>query len=84
MPRHMKLIWLILEYASENDTGVSGKIQIPEFEDYSREQVEHHLKLCEEAGYLELSKERTGYNRPNGIRRVKWAGYEALEHRGRT
>ena len=81
MPRDMGLIWKILEYASKNDINVLGDMDFPKFEKYEDTQVEHHVKLCEEAGFIETNRNRQNQCIITGIKRVTWNGYEALEGR---
>ena len=62
-----------VEKATEPDD-----IPIPEFADYRPCQVAHHVKLCEEAGYLDIRVNATT-KAPVSIVRMTWAGHEALE-----
>lgn len=76
MKRQMKLILLILQYI-EQSNGI-GNIALPEFKDYSKSEVSYHVKLCDEAGYIEaLCGERDGM--PVVIKRLTWRGHEELE-----
>lgn len=84
MPRDMKLIWKILGYVSDEDHSYGGEISIPNYEQHARGKVLHHLILCEEAGYIELNKEEKGSKKPTSIKRMTWAGYEALEAPGKV
>lgn len=78
MQRKMKLIRKILEYFERPQTEES--LPVPEFEDYTEAQVHYHLGLCEEAGHLVLYQPgSTEPRRFPGIRRMTWAGHEALE-----
>ena len=79
MPRDMKLILMILDYVSQSEpVGTGGYIFFPAFPRYEPGLVRHHVKLCEEAGYLETTSPGAtgqGYR----ITRMTWNGYEALE-----
>ena len=86
MPRHLGLIALILEYVSKADKNLSGTIDLPdELPGYSRDQMFHHIMLCQEAGYLEIIVEVNPMcskrKMPKEIIRMTWDGYEALEKR---
>lgn len=74
MRRKMKLIREILTYVEEQPAG--GMIPIPEFDDYSQGDVSEHVKLCAEAGFLEITSHR-GY--PTRILRMTWQGHEELK-----
>lgn len=78
MPRDMNLICMILAYVS--DAKVPGYIPLPEFQGYSKCEILQHVKLCEEAGYLEIVVNASTMM-PEAIRRMTWNGYEALERR---
>lgn len=76
MKRRMKLIGLILKHVEQAPH--TGEIQIPEFQDYTRNEVEYHVTLCSEAGYLDIvvdPRDKT----PVMIHRLTWEGHEALE-----
>ena len=67
---------LILQYI-EQSNGI-GNIPLPEFKDYSKSEILYHVKLCDEAGYIEaLSSGKNGM--PAFIQRLTWCGHEALE-----
>ncbi len=76
MKRHMKLIFKILEYV-ERSNGNGDSIPSPEFDDYSRREVEYHVQLCSEAGYLTVKKSY-GPQAELLIFRMTWAGHEEL------
>lgn len=79
MPRDMQLILQLLTYVAKEDKSYIGSIPIPEYEQHPEDKVLHHLRLCEEAGYLELDKGRQNAEIPKRIVRMTWAGYEALD-----
>ncbi len=70
-------------YVSEKDSGVTGEILIPKIPGYDEQQINHHVILCEEAGYLDIKIVQNSYGQktPVSIVRMTWAGYEALESR---
>lgn len=77
MKRDWNLIFDILTYAEEHANANSNHASIPEFENFTREQVLEHVLLCEEAGYLETVR----FDSPLGlvIFRLKWFGHQTLE-----
>ena len=75
MHRHMNLIQLILEYV-EDQRGF-GNIELPRFREFNNEEVAYHVRLCSDAGYLILVKDRQE-TRP-AIVRMTWCGHKALE-----
>ena len=74
MQRHMKLILKLLEHATEQS---NGEIHVPELDGYSVEQVQYHVELCSQAGYMKVRK-LTGQRRRYRIVSVTWQGHEAL------
>ena len=76
MRRKMKLIYLILAYV-EKATHI-GNIPLPELAEYTEEEVAYHVKLCSEAGYLDIVVDAHN-KKPVGIDRLTWQGHEALE-----
>ena len=75
MRRHMKLIALILAYVEEQKR--CKDIPLPRFPEFTAEQVAYHVKLCEEAGYLDIVV--SPHDRmPLTIHRMTWTGHEAL------
>ena len=78
MQRKMKLVRKILEYVEMSNT--EDRLNVPEFDDYSEAEVQYHVGLCEEAGYLVLPQLREEpIRRFSGIFRLTWAGHEALD-----
>ena len=75
MQRHMKLILKLLEHATDQ---TNGEIHPPEISGYSHEQVQYHVELCEQAGYMEVRKINSKRRRYR-IVSVTWQGHEALE-----
>lgn len=77
MKRHMKLIFLILDYVERTkNNGVH--IPAPEFDDYTRTEVAYHVRLCHEAGYLIVPTKVTEPDEP-AIKRMTWKGHEELD-----
>lgn len=72
----MQLIALILAYVEEQTK--CGAIPLPRFKGYTHEQIVYHVKLCEEAGYLDIVV-AAGSKTPTAIHRMTWTGHEALE-----
>ena len=77
MKRHMKLIFQILEYI-EIEKRNGNSVPLPEFEEYSRSEVEYHVKLCEEAGYIDTLTPSNG-SMPSAIIRITWDGHNTLD-----
>ena len=76
MRRYKKLIALILAHVEKANR--CGDIPIPELSEYPQHVILYHVKLCEEAGYLDI--EVSPYDkRPIAIHRMTWAGHEALD-----
>ena len=75
MKRNMKLICKILSYVEGKKLG--EEIQIPKFENYPQCEIDYHVQLCDEAGYLEIVLNE--YKELAAIHRMTWAGHEKLE-----
>ena len=76
MKREMKLIGMILAYVEKSKNIVD--IPLPEFDDYRKCEVEYHVKLCEEAGYLHI-RISSHDKKPESIIQMTWQGHEALD-----
>ena len=75
MRRHMGLIVKILKFA-ETKCSDEHSLGLPKFEDWTTADVTNHVKLCEDAGFLIVSKD-VGLVRY--IVRLTWNGYEFLD-----
>jgi hypothetical protein len=78
MKRDMKLIKLILEYTEAEH--IDQPLPVPELVDYSRLQIEYHIRLSEQAGYLEtidLVADEEDINILN-IYSLTWDGHDLL------
>ena len=73
MQRDLKLIKQILRYVEKKDIGGGGFLFHPDIEGYSSEQVEGHVKLCGDAGFIELNSQGHAI-------RLTWQGHDMLEH----
>lgn len=69
MKRYMTLIRAVLEYVECH--GDSEFLSPPEVDGYTPAQVDYHIQLCEQAGYLET---QSGY--PSAL---TWEGHNALD-----
>ena len=69
MKRYMELIQKLLEWAEQKQT-VTPQMP-PEIEGFTLEQVRYHVRLCGEAGYLDIQNQHL-------ICCLTWAGHEAL------
>ncbi len=69
MKRRMALIQRVLEYAELNGNG--HILETPTVEGYSPVDVEYHIQLCGEAGYLRLTQGQ--------MVRLTWEGHNELD-----
>ena len=78
MQRDMKLIYKLLVVAESVDGTV--RVDIPVFPEYSDTQVQFHVKLCMEAGYLQAGPwiRMQEVTRFTFMRPLTWNGHEAL------
>ena len=76
MKRHGKLILKILRYVRDNGNG--KQLDLPDFHDFSGVQVEYHVRLCCQAGFLGVT-ETTGLDGSIiMLNEVTWQGHEYL------
>ncbi len=76
-----KLLHKILRYAEENAKG--QRLAPPEFECYDKNEINYHIGLCYEAGFLHV------FHTPGSsisvdeyaIKNLTWAGHLELEER---
>ncbi|MDE0534346.1 MAG: DUF2513 domain-containing protein [Albidovulum sp.] len=78
MKRQMKLIFQILKYAEANVHN-GEPAPMPEFDEYSRSEVEYHVKLCDQAGYIDYIHGGGKRKAPVSIENLTWAGHDALD-----
>lgn len=76
MRRYKKLIGLILAHVEKANR--CGDIPIPEVSGYAQHVILYHVKLCEEAGYLDIAVSPHDKT-PTTILRMTWKGHEALD-----
>ena len=83
MKRDLELVMKILEFVEENSTLDQGvKVSL---EGYDADQVDYHVLICEEAGFLVFSKRimpgqgsvRVVPN-PEFVGRLTWNGHDEL------
>ncbi len=75
--RKFKLIRMILEHAER--AGPAGA-NPPEFDCYDETTVQEHIRLCEEAGYIEIQTlPYRGAKVCVYIDRLTWEGHEELD-----
>ena len=74
-----KLLHKILRYAEEKATG--QRLIAPEFEDYSKPEVNYHIGLCYEAGFLHVHiiPSQVADFPVYQIRNLTWKGHLELE-----
>ena len=75
MRRYMKLVFRILEYTEMNKAN-GNKLPLPEFEDYENSTVEYHVRLCAEAGYINIDRKGT---MAISIVELTWAGHNEID-----
>ena len=75
MKRDMALIKAILKFVECNGTGADSPLTLPEFPQYTDEQVQYHATLCVQAGYIEHVGSQAGVF-PTLL---TWDGHEALD-----
>lgn len=78
-----KLLHKILRYAEEHATG--RKLAAPEFEDYSEQEVNYHIGLCHEAGFLHICNDSVTPGKEGVptyyIQNLTWQGHLELEEK---
>ena len=81
MRRHMKLVRLLLEHAEAQCNG--HWYNPPELKDYGASEVEYHVRLCQEAGYIvaQVVASPVVNGEPDRYQmgRLTWAGHEELD-----
>ena len=79
MRRCMKLIFKILEYVEREKTN-GNKLSIPEFYDYDDSVVNYHVRLCAQAGYIQIDQvSNFQVLTAKSIIELTWAGHQELE-----
>ena len=76
MRRKMKLIRKILEWSEANATG--EPTPIGEIEGYTDKQIQYHIQLCSEAGYLLVQDMLSLQSTEFYITQLTWRGHETL------
>ena len=79
MKRKMKLIKKILEWTEHYADG--DPKHPPEMEEYRDAEINYHINLCLQAGYLEAAYEPI--DRTYRIINLTWDGHEELDRRRR-
>lgn len=78
-----KLLHKILRYAEEHAHGQN--LAAPEFEQYSRQEVNYHIGLCAEAKFLHTSPSRAEPGSEDiptyMIRNLTWEGHLELDEK---
>ena len=74
MERHMALIKAILKYVEKHGAFEERYIDLPEFPDFSEEQVQYHALLCDQADFVQARRSMTGYQ----LLHLTWKGQEEL------
>lgn len=79
MERDCALIQWLLEHVAQKRT--VAPTTVPNCKRYTQEQLNYHIGLCQQAGYLDADIVSGAEERfPRyGVRRLTWAGHEALD-----
>ena len=75
MRREIGLIKLILKYVERNGTPDGRALNPPEFPDRTDEDIDYHMDLCAQAGYMTMERVQTRMF----PKRLTWNGHEALD-----
>ena len=78
MKRDKKLILTILRYIRDNAHG-NGEIPVPDVNGYESSIVSYHVRLCWQAGFVEVVTRRDGTPIHSRIRALTWDGHNHLE-----
>ena len=79
MKRNMKLLRMILQYAERE--GNCTPLVLPDFEEFTRVEVNYHVGLCHQAGYLKVIVRRAvGQGDTYDVLGLTWEGHEFLKH----
>ena len=76
MQRCMDLIFKLLEFTEEKNT--CRPLPAPAIDGFTSEQIQYHVRLCDQAGYLTIDNEHAIGKQP-GIVELTWHGHEMLE-----
>ena len=70
------LLVLILNYVEEQET--FGPSEVPLIEGYTSDQVQYHIRMCEEIGWLRSDKKMTGNGRSKctHVGDLTWSGHQ--------
>ena len=71
MKRDMSLVKQILKHIEKHAPGERGFLPHPDIEGYNSDEVEYHIRLCSQAGFVDLND--TGY-----IIELTWQGHNTL------
>lgn len=74
MIRDMNLICRILKYVERQDLDGRQPLEPPKIPGFEERQINEHIRLCVEAGYLQTA----GYVEELNPVRLTWAGHEEL------
>lgn len=72
------LLVLILDYVHEQET--FGTYEVPKIENFTSDQVQYYIRICEEAGWLHSAKMKTGNGRSKytHVGELTWSGHQHL------
>ena len=77
MKRNVKLVYEILAFA-ENYNGESKLIDF-KIDGYSKEEIDFHIAILVEAGYLRRIETKLNGIQTSGITRLTWEGFNYLD-----
>ena len=78
MKRDKKLILKILRYVRDNADG-KNDLSAPDVNGYESCVVEYHVRLCVQAGFLDLVENFKGKPIEGRIRALTWQGHDHLD-----
>lgn len=57
-----------------------GPYEVPKIENFTSDQVQYHIRMCEEAGWLHPGKKMTGNGRSKNahVGELTWSGHQYL------
>ena len=79
MERDFTLIMRILAYVAETQTTLTQQLRIPQIPSYTPDEVQYHVGLCQQAGYLDANFVGASVSEFTHISRLTWAGHEKLD-----
>lgn len=79
MERDFRLIMRILAYLAETQTKLDQQVRIPEFPNYTPDEVQYHVGLCHQAGYVNAQFVGGSVSQFTHLSLLTWEGHEKLD-----